>query len=68
MIDANPVPSSTDDSPVEINEYYINYIEDSSIPNELKISDRRSVSPLEEYSSRLEVSELVEEVIRIIKK
>jgi hypothetical protein len=57
------------DSQTEINNYYINYIDDQLIQTELKtLEDRTTMSVLEENSCRLEVSELVEEVIRIIIK
>ncbi len=57
-------------SQTEINNYYINYIDDRSIQTELKTlevdDDRTSISIIEENSCRLEVSQLVEEVIEII--
>jgi len=55
------------DSPIEINNYYINYIDDLSIQSELKRleinEDRRSMSIIEKNSCQLEISQLLEEVI-----
>ena len=58
------------DSQLEINKYYINYIDESSIQTELKAlnadQERTSIYSTQENSCRLEVSELVEEVISVV--
>ncbi len=55
------------DSQIELNNYYINYIDDLSIPSEFKTletnDDITSMSMNEENSCQLEVSQLLEEVI-----
>lgn len=61
MVDSDIIPTPTD-------EYFINYIEETTIANELQTSERKSISPFEEYSCRLDASELVEEVIEILPK
>jgi hypothetical protein len=55
------------DSKIEINNYYINYIDDLSVQSEFKTleinEDKTSISFIEKNSCRLEVSQLIEEVI-----
>ena len=63
MVDTNSIDSIS-------NMYYINYIDESTNQNELKTFDsseeRISRSPIENHSSRLEVSGLIEEVTEIL--
>jgi hypothetical protein len=55
-----------EDSQIEINNYYINYIDDPSVPSESKTlemnKDNTSISIIDENSCRLEISQLPEEV------
>jgi hypothetical protein len=66
--ETTPLNIHRHDSQIEINNYYINYIDDLSIQSELKRleinEDRTSMSIIEKNSCRLEVSQLVEEVIK----
>jgi len=50
------------DSQIEINNYYINSVDDLSVQSQFKTLEKNSI--IEENSCQLEVSELLEEVIK----
>jgi hypothetical protein len=59
-----PLDIHRHDSQIEINNYYINYIDDQSDLKTLKINEGvRSMSIIEKNSCQLEISQLLEEVI-----